>query len=230
MNVDILFLIISSRKYVNTRQAVLKETWLQNAYYNFLSDYQGNSSDLDFNLLMSNNDDYLGCAEKVSNGLKFASKQNYSWFFICDDDAFVNTKNLSSFIKTCDPSCSYGLILDKKNSPTNPIWGQYPKLKHYFSGGAGILLSQKTIIEMNKINLDRFYGVGWSDLAIGLILQEIDAKMVSDSRFNSLAPHNYNHDLDTILSNITYHYITEDIMRWLYQNSLKPNDLPTSVS
>jgi len=202
----ILFLIISCENHINTRQNWLKNTWLNNLDYAFLSDID--SAD---NVCVTRAKGHISGEEKQIMGIDYANKSNnYDWYFFCDDDTYVNTKNLISHIGCLDNSCnSCGLVFSEETHPDNPIWPYVEKGHRYYSGGSGFALRKDLINRINsKIDIPK---TNYGDVTLGYYLK--GEKLYSSNRFNQNNYLHLKHDLHQIKHNISYHYMNEKMMK-----------------
>ena len=98
----------------------------------FYSDHENHQEQT---IKVSNRSDYASGEEKQINVINIlannAMYNHYDWYFFCDNDTFVNTKNLSQLSKICATDTVHGLVATS--------WPQDPSLQ-YCGGGAGILV------------------------------------------------------------------------------------------
>lgn len=224
----ILYSLKTTRKYKSRRDSQLN-TWLSKIEdYIYYSDHE----DLDNNIIIASHDDsYLGLLEKslyfynnldnifVNNSQK-SILDTYQWIFIGDDDTFVNVSNMEKFLNTCDEECAYGCLFSPETHPRNPIWKgpsyEWKPGETYLSGGAGILVSTKSIRKVNKFVS---FGVNLTpeDCNIGLNFYRNGIKMVNSFLFNETVPEHYGKSDEDIINKITYHHISEDRMYKMYE-------------
>jgi len=205
------YAITSSKKFKNIRQQWLKNTWLKNLDYIFLSDI--NEED---NIKLSNDSDYSSAEEKVLNGYVYLweQKNNYDWFIFCDDDTFLNIKKLEDYIKTCNFS-NFGYIFTKENDPSNQIWQKEGDDFKWYSGGAGYVLNKETLKKIHNLRLDR--KTGWSDAATGHLLKKAGITFNHCDKLNWHNAYTLRHDEEKIKQSISYHYIeSEETMKYIY--------------
>jgi hypothetical protein len=130
----------------------------------------------------------------------------YEWFFFCDDDTFVNTKNLEKNIDLFDKNKINGNIL-------NGTWSRDKELK-YCSGGAGYLI-HKTVLSKLSTTI-KMTGSGYSDVSLGICARELGIDFINYDGFKSQSPDYYEREIDTIKNMFTYHYISSDTMIEMY--------------
>ena len=96
---------MNPQRYIN-----VTETWGKNVDFFFYSDHE----DFDKKIIkVSDRTDYQSNEEKHINIIQYVADniKGYDWYFFCDDDTFVNTKKLESFVIDLDKSCVH-LILN----------------------------------------------------------------------------------------------------------------------
>ena len=131
----------------------------------------------------------------------------YEWFFFCDDDTFVNTKNLENDFEIFDKNKINGSVLEG-------TWSR-DKTLNYCSGGAGYLI-HKTLLEKVSKNI-KSGDSGYSDVTLGICLREMGIENKNFDKFHSQSPKFYNFENETIKHEFTYHYIQSDDMVILYE-------------
>lgn len=203
--------IVSSKNFKNTRQQWLKNTWLKNLDYVFLSDI--NNED---NIKLSNNSDYSSGEEKVLNSYEYLwkEKNEYDWFIFCDDDTFLNIKNLENYIATTGFS-NFGHLFTKENQPQNQIWQKEGNDFKYYSGGAGYVFDKETLKKIHHLTLK--IKSGWGDVATGHLLKKANINLNHCDKMNWHNPYVFAHNEQTIKQAISYHYVqSEEMMINLY--------------
>lgn len=121
-------------------------------------------------------DDYYSCVEKMES----IFKQDWSdadWHIICDDDTFVHTENLNSFISDL-PEDNLRIYCSRL----------YDNIVSIF-GGAGILMNNKTFKLIQKFVIEN----GWkenrsfqnhSDMALAEICYRLNRKLKAADKKN----------------------------------------------
>lgn len=206
----IIFSIISCKNYINTRQAVLKKTWLNGIDYFFSSDC--NTKD---NVCFSNLQGHRSAEEKQLKAIRYAweTYRKYDWFFFCDDDTYINIYNLNTYINGIDASNnSFGLVFSKELYPLNPIWPYVEKNFQYYSGGAGFAIRNDLMEKIYNKNFD--INTGYSDISVGYLLK--GENLNNCHLLNQDNPYHLNHNYDTIKLSISYHYMNDDMINELY--------------
>jgi hypothetical protein len=104
---------------------------------------EGSLQDNDCIHLENINDDYLSAGFKQYAGLKYIYENyNFNYVFICGTDTYVLTDNLVNFINQ-DPQISPDKSLVFGGHGDNRQIGE--SSLHFFSGGAGIVLTKATM-------------------------------------------------------------------------------------
>lgn len=211
---NIFFNIISTQKFINTRQKHLKETWLKNIKnYIFASDI-----DNDDNIKLSDKHDHSSGEEKQINIFNYLLKnKKFDYYFFCDDDTFVNIKILNKYLLTFDQN-NAGNILSRARDPLNPQWLTTPSLQ-YFSGGAGFILNRE-IVETIANNLFLRQDNRYGDVSLGIIMDKLNISLNHSDLFNKDTPENLKHDIKNIKNSLTYHYVRDDMMYKLHEDTL----------
>ena len=112
---------------------------------------------------VSEKDDYLSCIDKTFKGLEYFKDKNHEWYFLGDDDTYVNTERLEQLVSELDVEdlALYGFNFC------------YDGLLH-MHGGAGILMNKRTLGVLLKY-VERN---GWerhfkhSDLSLGMTIKK----------------------------------------------------------
>jgi hypothetical protein len=157
---------------------------------------------------VSDDSTYSSNEPKHVNVIKYLIENDYQyeWFFFCDDDTFVNTKNLEQNIDNFDKNKITGSIL-------RGTWDKDRTLD-YCSGGAGYLINKTLLIEISK--LIKNCGSGYSDVSLGICVRDNEFEFDNDEKFNSQNPKYYKREIDTIKNMFTYHYVNSDTMIEMY--------------
>lgn len=198
---DFFFGIVSSKIFKNSRQQWIKNTWLKNLNYIFISDI-----DDEDNKKFSENCDYSSGEEKVLNSYKFIW-ENYNqakWFIFCDDDTYLNINNLEKFIKDCELQ-HFGCVMSKDTHPQNTIWAKESHDFKYYSGGAGYVFNNETLGKIHSVKVET--KTGWGDAATAHIFKKLKIQLNNCDKMNYHDPFTLNHDTDRIKRSISYHYL-----------------------
>jgi hypothetical protein len=192
------FIILTCEKYLNTRVKWVLENSLfkvepKDIY--FLSCepkepniYGWNTPDI-----------YEGCPLKY---IKFFQNMtlDYDWYFFMDDDTFIFTDKLKTFISQYDKNepLYIGNICRNYNFPI------------YMSGGAGFLMTKSLYLSIVQYiretpEHELFQSI-YGDLSIGLWLTNIEKKVIEASVFNAMM-HKNEHELDIYNS---FHYLKNE--------------------
>lgn len=226
MKNKILFCIKTTRKYQDRIDSILG-SWLTGIDdYIFYSDHE----DKEKNVILSSTDSsYLGCLYKTIwtlNNLKniYITEdknvlEHYDWICVVDDDTFVNTKKLDEYVENIDDSSVYGHLFTKTKNPENPIWNNgdikgfvLDKDYTYHSGGAGVLLPTKILTNIEFEDC----GTVWDDVTVGVILTKNNIPLADSELFSPETPEFYDKDDTDIRNMITYHHISSEKMKKLY--------------
>lgn len=199
----ICYFLLSTQKNVE-RQDMLRDTWLREKKYFFLSDFEDKER---FSLLMSTDSDYRSAEEKFINGINFAKNnadlvESYVWFFFCDDDTFVIERNLTDRLENLPMEAFSGKVLSIDSDPKNPIWND--ALFPYPSGGAGFIVGAKFLSSCENF---KNYSTGWSDVSLGRNLHVMNIRLLNVEGFNSNNPETLQMNADTASRQITFHYV-----------------------
>lgn len=230
----ILYVIKTTKKYLNRIDTVL-DTWLNGIDdYIFLSDHE----DSEKNIILSSTDS--GPWGLIDKSLYFFNNAKniflegksvldvYDWILVCDDDTFVNTKKCNEFVMNKDTSdnVAYCSIISPQNNPENAIWAEYHDIFkqydifHYHSGGAGILISCNTLskIHENSNNESPFVknGIKYEDAGISLNLIKNKVNLIDSELFCSQSPGFYGDSDENVKNKITYHHIDTEKMKTFY--------------
>lgn len=207
---NILFCIGSCKKYKN-RQTVLKNTWLKNQKYIFLSDEKNEES-----ISLTDVEGHESGEIKFINSFFHINNlmSEYEWFFFGDDDVFVNVKKILSILPSLDSTKIHCHILSPISDPLNPIWNKYANFE-YPSGGAGILMHGSIVNQLAKTRMIAPL-TRYGDITLGIYLQQLNIKMNNLDCFHKDKPHVFGHSEKDILESCTYHYIDEITMNNLW--------------
>jgi hypothetical protein len=207
--VQILILVITSSSN-QERIKIINSTW-NIEHKNIETIFVSDTEDIDSKILkLSNFSDYKSAEEKALNILKLLKiKNDRNWYFIVDDDTFVNYQNLIEYTRTADPEYVHGYMAHKE------WWNGL----EYLQGGAGTLIS-KQVVEKIQENTIIHYNTGFSDVALGLVFKANNIKIKGcnqsdDCLFLEKPFSHYSYIEKTkLLKKITFHQIrTYDDMK-----------------
>ena len=183
--------IFGSDRYDN-----IVKTWGNGVDYLFYGDYESAGNNI---IKVSNRTDYSSGEEKHVNIFPVVREKinYYDWFFFCDDDTFVNTKNLSEYVKTADKNLVHGEVLRQ-------TWPGDLTLT-YCSGGAGYLIHSSLIpLICDSISIRN---TGYGDVSLGICLRDLGIKSFDYWGFKSQPPPFFNIDMNETNKYISFHYI-----------------------
>jgi hypothetical protein len=219
-----------AKKPLEQLEAVRK-TWAKDVDYVMLGDPSQQGGDIiSYPEVPENNYDYLWIKY-----LAFIKRNEFTkdWYFFCDDDTFVNVKNLKTVLEKYDPTQNVCIgskcILNKDGTdrfgtPTGflmeTIKGKDVSLPlTHPSGGSGFALSKKTL-QLLKEYLKGNKDIGYCykvDAALAFWLTKINTELIHVDEFYGNVPGHFNHTEEDIKKNITYHYIKQEQMYDLYK-------------
>jgi hypothetical protein len=190
---NILYVILHGASSKNRYENIV-ETWGKDKNMIFYSDYE----DLDKKIYkVSHRTDYHSSEEKHLNVLLLIKEKfnTYDWFFFCDDDTFVNTRNLEN--ENFDENFIHGSIL-------TGCWPHDTNLP-FCSGGGGYLISKENLFKM----VENIFipNTGASDVSFGIIAKKCNLYFLNNEKFNSQAPEFYSDKEDKLKNFTTFHYI-----------------------
>jgi hypothetical protein len=137
------------------------------------------------------NDDYIGTSEKVKSFIKNYQFEDYDWYFLIDDDVFVFPERFENYIeeKNIDPSSP--TIIANVNC-------YFSEMKEdSFCGGAGILMTKKTINLFKNLILEdnESCGYGCDDCCLFCLSLKLKLEIINnspgDSSFGRFIPTDY---------------------------------------
>ena len=201
---NITYFIMTSKKFKDRQNNVL-QTWGKDVDLYFYSD---EDSDDQKTIKVTDKHDYWSLEEKHVNIFKYLENNflDKEWFFFCDDDTFVNTKELEVFADKSNKDSAYGCLIN--------CWPNMKNL-YYHSGGGGVLIHRDSLNNLCK-NI-KHKNTMFADVTLGLNFLENNIKMETDERFHSESPLEYNINDNEIKNNITFHHIKSyDEMNRLY--------------
>lgn len=186
----ILFLILSTKANVNTRQRWQRETWLsdmrEGVDYVYLDEPNGEET-------------YDRVAWKYVAWLR-ANELKHDWYFFCDDDTWVYVERLRAYLKTCAYTEMTGFKGGdfKAFDNTHVTW---------FSGGAGIAVKNDLLHDMQEyVMKDDITVFHESDTSLGY-WAAISSSPVLKTHCRLFRPQQPHHESNRgIKDAITYHY------------------------
>ena len=200
----ILYVILHTSAHSDRYDGVVN-SWGKNVDYLFYSD----SDDIEKNIIKVSDDTaYKSNEEKHINIIKHLFEQDYQyeWFFFCDNDTFVNTKNLEANLDSFDKEKITGRIIPK-------CWLGDTSLL-YCSGGAGYLMNKKVLSKIGgSIKKEN---TNYSDVSLGICARSLGVEFDNDDKFNSQTPEKSNLSDADIKDLYTFHYINPQKMHELY--------------
>jgi len=223
--------ILTCAKKSDEQRDALKNTWAKHVDYVFLGDpSQQSKGILSYPEVLENDYHYVWIKY-----LAFLKRYEFTkdWYFFCDDDTFVDVKKLKDVLKNYDPEeniCIFSKCVlnldgtDKCGTPTgflmHTIKGKDAVMPIVHpAGGAGFALSRKALNLLKKYlkgNKDLGYCYK-ADVAIAFWLAKIDTKFIHLDKLFGNNPEHFNHTVEDIKSNITYHYVNPKLMQELYK-------------
>ena len=179
-------------------------SWGKNVDFLFYSDCDNEDKKI---VKVSDNSSYSSNEPKHINVIKYLVEHDYQyeWFFFCDDDTFVNTKNLENNLDLFDKDKINGSVL-------KDTWLQDRSLV-YCSGGAGYLI-HKTLLPIISKTIK--LGSGYSDVSLGICAKELNIGLINHDGFKSQPPDFYKVEKTLIKDIYTFHYIKPDLMNEMY--------------
>lgn len=194
MSKKILYFLLHGEACKHRVRNIL-ETWGKESDVIFYSDYE----DLDKKVYkVTDKKGYWDLEEKHVKGIKFLENnfQNYDWYFLCDDDTFVNTKKMNEFIQTCDENTVYGYLLHG--------WPVMPSL-YYPSGGGGVLIHKSKLEKIIKTISVR--NTQYADITLGLNLHDQSINTVNCEFLHSEHPSHFGIGYENVKEHISFHHI-----------------------
>jgi len=180
-------------------------SWGKDVDFLFYADCDDKSKKI---IKVSNDSTYSSNEPKHVNVIKYLIENDYQyeWFFFCDDDTFVNTKNLENSLDSFNK--------EKINGNVIKTWTTDPQLE-YCSGGAGYLIHNSIVKKLSESISVR--NTGYSDVTVGVCAKELNIKFENYVGFNSQDPKHHNLDKTAIKDMFTFHYIKSEEMGEFYQ-------------
>jgi len=203
----ILYCIIHTQ-HQNNRITNITNTWGKNNSILFYSDHDDPSNHC---YKVCDRSDYVSGQIKQINvfNLLLSNFNKYEWYFFCDNDTFVNTKNLDNFTIDAEKNYIHGDIIN--------TWPQDTTL-YYPSGGAGYLMHNSILQDMTNLS---YNNTQYGDVSIGINFRNKEIQLKHNKLFKGQLPEFYNISLDKTNEYITFHYVTSyETMEKLYSNSI----------
>jgi hypothetical protein len=199
----ILFGVLTTEKYHSTRCYNIQATWGKDQSVAFLTDKRTSNNNY---ICCTDRCDYQSVYIKVISALKFFYQliDDFDWFYICDDDAYIFTKTLQNYLKDFDTN--HPIVCGEiKNTLSEDLSLFYPL------GGAGCVLSKETIKRLYKHISEKQYKINmYGDVTLGYLLKDCQITLINDRRFHSQRPDHFEYGLDInkhLITNISFHYI-----------------------
>jgi hypothetical protein len=161
----ILFIILSTKQYAETRQQWQKQTWLQGVDYVYLDTPVGEEI-------------YTNAPKKYVQYLKTVPL-NYDWYFFCDDDTFVFVDKLRDYLTPSNQELMIGFQGGEFNI--------YSLRISWCSGGAGFAVSNMLMRKVNQHLLNnRPIVTDETDISFSVwaCMSSPDLKVIDNKRFS----------------------------------------------
>lgn len=187
----ILYIIKSCDNYYSTRVSHMKNGWINKINDN--SDYVVITSSVGDNKTYMCNcgDNYISTAEKIRSFLNNYQYEGYDWYFLIDDDVFVFPERLENYISEINIEPDTPTVIANINC-------YFSEMKEdSFCGGAGILMTKKTInLFKDFISQDNeSCGYGCDDCFLFCLSLKLKLKIINnspgDSSFGRFIPTDY---------------------------------------
>ena len=187
----ILYIIKSCDSYYSTRVSFIKDGWIRKI--NSDSDYVVITSSIGDEKTYRCNcgDTYISTAEKVRSFLNNYQFEGYDWYFLIDDDVFVFPEKLENYINEKNIESDSPTIIANVNC-------YFSEMKEdSFCGGAGVLMTKKTIsLFKNFISEDsESCGYGCDDCCLFCLSLKLKLEIINnspgDSSFGGFIPTDY---------------------------------------
>lgn len=222
-------IVLTCKKYHDTRVKTIKQTWGQDIETVFLSDENDGNDIIGYSDVVA---EYDSVFLKHLAFLKRYNNLNADWYIFCDDDTFLNIPNIKNVLKkyNSEDNIIIGSRCVLNNDGTDAHGDQTGFLMHTIhgdeahlpvehpSGGAGFIITKTTFLKLKEyLKNNRKIGFCYkSDVTFGFWVNQVKAKFIDNRLFTGNTPQVYNHTEQDIKNNLTYHYVNEDLMKQLY--------------
>lgn len=172
------------------------QTWGHDQNVLFYGDYD------DANVIkVSDKTDYSSGEDKQINIINEfpLDRLVYDWYIFCDDDSFINTSMLPSFLSKLDPWVVHGMTGN----------GYDPdKTLFYCYGGAGIFMSRNMLHSMRGTLTHN--DVIWGDVSLGMNMRRLGISTCNHEDIcHTQPPSTYKLKRDQVKDHVSFHYIKE---------------------
>ena len=213
MTNPIVYLLFSSKKTEDRQLNVLK-TWGKGKDLFFYAEYSNKKNNV-LKVIEPEYSEYQYLSKKqkaLIDNLDKLLDQSYEWYFLGDDDTFVNTRLLERELESLDKQYVYGVNYSFC----------FGHAVNYPSGGGGCLISRD-----NMLTLSNNFSAGpwespyevkgeYADVNLGFNMKVKNILMKDDRRFFGEHPSHYNKPLDDAFNAFTFHRIkTLDEMEYM---------------
>lgn len=209
---NILYVILTCEKFLNSRRIWQMETWLKNIKHTDNYIFLSAKSHPEKKVIGFNTEDsYQSASYKHVEFIKnYSIDSTIDWIFFCDDDTFVYPKRLENLIEQEKKEnktigrlgvCKANIILKDNNKIKFPIF--FP------SGGAGFAINRNHFFILKEYLLKNIYPVLLNiDVTFGAWFRENNINIID--RGNVLKAQNPDHPENFYVINpVTYHYCSE---------------------
>jgi hypothetical protein len=131
-------------------------------------------------LKASQKDDYASCVEKVYQMFQFHKNSNFDWYFIGDDDTYVNVPEFVKLVET--------LSKDNLEVHGSKMGGKSKELGLFrvIYGGTGIYMNSRTFKTIGSfINKNDFNESKFSDVQLALAIAYYNRQNKEKIRFTN---------------------------------------------
>ena len=209
---NICYIILTCEKFLPTRAHWQNSTFLQKVNKKdvfFLSCKPSGENVYGWNT----KDDYHSCPIKYM-GFFINMEIDYDWYIFIDDDTYMNTTNLTKYLKNYDSTKKYYLGSSR--------FAQQWDLT-YMSGGAGFCLSKplyKSVTEYvrSKNHISELYCNYNGDVTLGSWVKKIpEVLYINETKFSA----NKHTSEEELIDFISFHYLhTKEDYEFYYDKEL----------